>query len=105
MAHNSLSNFSLEGSYGVVIQQGFLEQSTAGACTISCKAIRATDLVQYYPVAQTAPAAALPGTGVYTIVITAGTGFVATPADATMRGEYQYVIVRTNAPFVSTTSV
>lgn len=104
MAHNSLSNFSLEGSFGAIVQQGVLSQATANPCTIACKQIRATDLVLYYPLTQTAPAAALPGTGVYTIAITAGTGFVATPADNTMRGTYEYLIVRSNAPIVSATS-
>lgn len=104
MSSSSISNYSLEGSFPVLIQQGVLTQNTANAVTVACPNILATDLVSYYPLTQTAPAAALPGTGVYTIVITAGTGFVATPADGTMRGTYEYYVVRSNAPLVSATS-
>jgi hypothetical protein len=104
MSSSSLSNFSLEGSFPVIIQKGVITQNSANAATVACPLILATDDVLFNTLTQTAPADALAGTGVYTVAITAGTGFVATPADNTMRGTYEYFILRSNAPILSVNS-
>jgi hypothetical protein len=104
MSSASLSNFSLEGSFPVIIQKGVITQQTANPATVAVVNILATDDIIYNTLTQTAPADALAGTGVYTTVITAGTGFVATPADATMRGTYEYFVQRSNAPVVNVNS-
>ena len=98
MSSSSLSNFSLEGSFPVIIQKGVISQGTAGTATVAVPNILGSDDVIFNILTQTAPAAALPGTGSYTVVITAGTGFVATPNDNTMRGTYEYFVLRSNAP-------
>jgi hypothetical protein len=104
MSSSSLSNFSLEGSFPVIIQKGVITQNTANAATVLVPNILATDDIVWNTLTQTAPADALAGTGVYTVVITAGTNFVATPADNTMRGTYEYFVLRSNAPVLNVAS-
>lgn len=104
MSISSLGNLVSGLAPFAVVQQGVITQSSAGTATVACPDILAGDLVLTRTLTQTAPATVLVGTGSYTIAITAGTGFVATPNDNTMRGTYLYVVLRTTAPAVDATS-
>jgi hypothetical protein len=104
MSISSISNPSNTYAYPLVLQQGTLTLNSANPTTVPCAGIVATDTILIRALTQTAPADALGGTGVFACAITAGTGFVATVADATTRGTYYYVVIRSNAPDIDATS-
>lgn len=107
MSISSVANPSNTYSYPLVLQQGLLTQSTANPITVACAGILATDTVLLSTITQTAPNqtnGSAPNLGLYGIVITAGTGFVATPVVNTMVGTYYYRVLRSNAPVVNSTS-
>lgn len=104
MSISSLSNPSNTFAYPLVLQQGNITQATANPITVACADILATDQVLLQLETVTAPAQLVVGSAIYRVVITAGTGFVATPLDNTYRGVLGYVVLRSNAPVVSATS-
>jgi len=104
MSVSSISNPSNTYAYPLVLQQGVLTVNSANPTTVPCAGISATDTVLIRALTQTAPADALGGTGVFAVVITAGTGFVATVADNSTRGTYYYVVIRSNAQTINATS-
>jgi hypothetical protein len=104
MSISSIANPSNTYAYPLVLQQGNLTQATANPITVACASILATDQVLLQLETLTAPAPLVVGTAIYRVVITAGTGFVATPLDNTYRGVLGYVVLRSTAQVVNATS-
>jgi hypothetical protein len=105
MSLSSASSFSEAGT--AVIQQGLLTFVAGQTCTVPCPAIKATDAVVIYPATSTAGAAAYAAAltnHIFTLAITAGTGFTLVGVDALYAGTVRYVVLSSSLPAVNITS-
>jgi len=90
-----------------VLQSGLLTFVAGQTCTVPCAGIRADSIVSLTLATSTAGAAAYAAAltnHVFTVAITAGTGFTAVGADALYAGTVKYVVLSSNAPVVNVNS-
>lgn len=105
MSIASSSSFSA-GSSGVK-QAGILTFAAGQTATVPCPSIVATDSVMIYPATSTAGAAAYAAVltnHIFTIVITAGTGFTCVGVDVLYAGQVNYVVLGSDLPLVNVAS-
>lgn len=88
-----------------VLQSGLLTFVAGQTCTVACSAIVATSKVLLRIATQTARTNPdLGEDGLFTVAITAGTGFTAVSLDALYAGTVEYVVLNSSAPVVNVTS-
>ena len=105
MSSSSSSSFRAGGS--AVLQHGLLTFVAGQTCTVPCPEIKATDEVVIYPATSTAGAAAYAAAltnHIFTLAITAGTGFTLVGVDALYAGTVRYVVLSTELPAVNVNS-
>lgn len=103
MSLASSSSYSVAGS--AIKQQGLLTFVAGQTATVPCPSITNTDVVLTQIRTQTArtnPDLGLDG--LFTITITAGTGFTAVSLDALYAGTVQYSVFANSLPDVNITS-
>lgn len=108
MSLSSASSYRSPVGAGV-LQHGLLTFVATQTCTVPCTAIAATDEVYVQvntPTAGTVPAAGTQLTNnLFTIVITAGTGFTCISKDVAFAGTVDYVVLASGLPAVNIASV
>ena len=105
MSLSSSSSFSA-GSSGVK-QAGVMTFVAGQTATVPCPSIADTDSVMIYPATSTAGAAAYAAAltnHIFTIAITAGTGFTCVGVDALYAGQVRYVVLGSSLPLVNVNS-
>jgi hypothetical protein len=103
MSLSSASSFSVAGSG--IKQQGTLTFVAGQTCTVPVPSISATDVVLTQIRTQTArtnPDLGLDG--IFTIAVTAGTGFTAVSLDVLFAGTVAYAVYANGLPDVNITS-
>jgi hypothetical protein len=106
MSLASSSSYSVAGS--AVKQQGVLTFVAGQTCTVPCKSLTATDYIGLLVINPTAGSVPAGGTqltnNLFTITITAGTGFTVVGRDAAFAGTVSYVVLANSLPDVNITS-
>jgi hypothetical protein len=105
MSLSSSSSFRKGGS--AVLQHGLLTFVAGQTCTVPCPEIEATDEVVIYPATSTAGAAAYAAAlenHIFTLTITAGTGFTLVGEDNLYAGTVRYVVLASSLPPVNVNS-
>nr|WPF46427.1 MAG: hypothetical protein [Lake Baikal virophage 1] len=106
MSLSSASSYSNAGT--AIIQHGVLTFVAGQTCTVPCPSIVASDTILLTVATSTAGAAAYVATllnHLYTVVVTAGTGFTVVGQDALYAGTVKYTVLHSGLPSKDVTSV
>lgn len=105
MSISSIANPSNTYGYSLVLQQGLLTFVAGQTATVPCAGIKATSKVLLRIATQTGRTNPDEGLdGLFTVAITAGTGFTAVSLDVAYAGTVDYLVLDSSAPTVNITS-